>query len=56
MGFVMKRHLLEKEQLQTVIDGIERVVDELAQELYQAVRIFLSFFHAEYLVEILGEN
>jgi hypothetical protein len=36
-GFVLKRDLFQKDELQPVIDGIERVVDDLAQELYQAV-------------------
>jgi hypothetical protein len=38
-GFVIKQNLLKRDQLETTIHGIERVVDELAQELYQAVRI-----------------
>jgi len=38
-GFVIKQNLLKRDQLETTIHGIECVVDELAQELYQAVRI-----------------
>jgi hypothetical protein len=40
-GFVIKHGLLKRDQLESVIHGIERVVDELAQELYRAVRISL---------------
>jgi hypothetical protein len=40
-GFVIKHNLLKRDQLETVIHGIERVVDELAQELHRAVRTFL---------------
>jgi hypothetical protein len=40
-GFVIKQNLLKQDQLETTIHGIEHVVNELAQELYQAVRIFL---------------
>ena len=36
-GFVIKHDLLKQDQLESVIRGIERLVDELAQELYQAV-------------------
>ncbi len=54
-GFVMKQNLLQKDQLKPVINGIERVVDELAQELYQAVTIFLLLTN-EYLFVILGKN
>ncbi|CAF0803587.1 unnamed protein product [Adineta steineri] len=38
-GFVVKHNLLKQDQLQSTIHGIERVVDELAQELYQAGKI-----------------
>jgi hypothetical protein len=37
-GFVIKHNLLKKDQLESAIHGVEGVVDELAQELYQAVR------------------
>jgi len=40
-GFVIKHNLLKVDQLEATIHGIERAVDELAQELYQAVRISL---------------
>jgi len=40
-GFVIKHNLLKQDQLEATIHGIERAVDELAQELYQAVRISL---------------
>ncbi|CAF1351083.1 unnamed protein product [Rotaria sp. Silwood1] len=38
-GFVIKHNLLQRDQLEPVIQSIERVVDELAQELYQAGKI-----------------
>ena len=37
-GFLIKYNLFQPEQLKPVTDSIERVVDDLAQELYQAVR------------------
>jgi hypothetical protein len=40
-GFVIKHGLLKRDQLESVIHGLERVVDELAQELYRAVKISL---------------
>jgi hypothetical protein len=39
-GYVIKHNLLKRDQLETVIHCIERLVDELAQELHRAVRIF----------------
>jgi hypothetical protein len=44
-GFVIKHNLLKLDQLETTIHGIERKVDELAQELYRAVRISLVKKH-----------
>ena len=38
-GFVVKHALLKQDQLESVIHGIEQAVDDLAQELYRAVRI-----------------
>lgn len=38
-GFVIKKNLLQREQLDPVIKSIEGVVDEVAQKLYQAVRV-----------------
>ncbi|CAF1310839.1 unnamed protein product [Adineta steineri] len=38
-GFVVKHNLLKQDQLQSTIHGIERVVDEMAHELYQAGKI-----------------
>ncbi|CAF1078287.1 unnamed protein product [Rotaria sordida] len=38
-GFVIKRNLLKREQLESVIHGIEQLVDELAQELHRAGKI-----------------
>ncbi|CAF1179707.1 unnamed protein product [Didymodactylos carnosus] len=38
-GFVLKPNLLTKEQLDSVINGLERLVDELAQELFKAGKI-----------------
>lgn len=40
-GFVIKHNLIKHDQLESVIHSIEGVVDELAQELHQAVRFFL---------------
>jgi hypothetical protein len=40
-GFVIKHGLLKRDQLESVIHGLERVVDELAQERYRAVKISL---------------
>jgi hypothetical protein len=37
-GFVVKHGLLKEDQLKSAIHGIEKVVDELAQELYQGVK------------------
>jgi hypothetical protein len=36
-GFVLKHGILKQDQLEPVIHSIERVVDELAQELYRGV-------------------
>ncbi|CAF4414590.1 unnamed protein product, partial [Adineta steineri] len=38
-GFVVRHNLLKQDQLQSTIHGIERVVDEMAHELYQAGKI-----------------
>ncbi|CAF1597011.1 unnamed protein product [Adineta ricciae] len=38
-GFVIKHDLLKRDQLESVIRGIERAVDELAQDLYRAGKI-----------------
>ena len=40
-GFVMKDDLLKRDQLESVIKSIENVVDELARDLYKAVRFHL---------------
>lgn len=39
-GFVLKRDLLKKELLDSAIQSVERLVDELAQTLYKAVMNF----------------
>jgi hypothetical protein len=55
-GFVIKHNLLKKDQLESAIHGVEGVVDELAQELYQAVKPFLltSPIYLQYSSGILG--
>ena len=40
-GFVIKHDLLKREQLETATQSIEGIVEELAQELHQAVRFFV---------------
>lgn len=37
-GFVIKHDLLKRDQLQSAIQGLEQLVDELAQNLYKAVK------------------
>jgi hypothetical protein len=44
-GFVIKHNLLQRDQLESAIHGVERVVDDLAQELYHAVRISVPKRH-----------
>ena len=44
-GFVVKHNVLSDEQLKSVIAGIERTVEEVAQELFQAV---LSFWFSSF--------
>lgn len=36
-GFVVKNNILPEQQLKDVISGIEKAVEEVAQELFQAV-------------------
>lgn len=48
-GFVIKNNLFQPEQLKPVVDSIGRVVDDLAQELYQGVRSS-SFFKNVYWI------
>lgn len=42
-GYLMKSNLLPPDQLKSVVDSVARVVDDLAKELYEAVR-FGSLF------------
>lgn len=53
-GFVIKHQLIEQEQLQSVIEGVERVVDQLAEELFQGVRMSLSRLIKGFIRVFLG--